>query len=98
MNELKNVIVICGDRHWEYHSVYKSFVHEFSCGPICDEHSVRGKKNQIPPDASEFKYVEQPYINLCGGFLTVSYNLDQTVDFTFFSETGDKLYFYQFEG
>lgn len=97
-NDLKNVILICGDRHWQYHSVYKNFVHEFSCGPTCDEHSVRGKKNQIPPNASEFKYVEQPYINLCGGFLTVSYNLDHTIDFTFFNETGDKLYFYQFEG
>ncbi len=36
-----NFFVICGDRHWQYHSVHpESGVHEFSAGPASDEHAV----------------------------------------------------------
>lgn len=32
----KNVFVVAGDRHWQYHSVDpKSGLHEFGCGPFC---------------------------------------------------------------
>ena len=37
----RNTILMCGDRHWQYHSIDKRngrAVHEFSCGPTCDEH------------------------------------------------------------
>ncbi len=38
---LKNVYVITGDRHWQYHSVDpKTGLHEFSCGPASDEHAA----------------------------------------------------------
>lgn len=34
------VFVICGDRHWQYHSVDPGTgLHEFSCGPASDEHA-----------------------------------------------------------
>lgn len=36
----KNVYIVCGDRHWQYHSVDpKSGIHEFSTGPASDEHA-----------------------------------------------------------
>ena len=36
----KNVYVICGDRHWQYHSVDpKTGLHEFSTGPASDAHA-----------------------------------------------------------
>ena len=36
----KNAYIICGDRHWQYHSIDpKTKVHEFSCGPTSDEHA-----------------------------------------------------------
>lgn len=36
----KNVYVICGDRHWQYHSTDpKSGLHEFSSGPASDQHA-----------------------------------------------------------
>ena len=36
----KNLIVVCGDRHWQYHSVDPaSGLHEFSTGPASDEHA-----------------------------------------------------------
>ena len=32
--------VICGDRHWQYHSVHpQTEVHEFGVGPASDEHA-----------------------------------------------------------
>jgi alkaline phosphatase D len=35
-----NFFVICGDRHWQYHSVHpESGVQEFSAGPASDEHA-----------------------------------------------------------
>ncbi len=35
-----NFFVICGDRHWQYHSVHpKTGLQEFSIGPASDEHA-----------------------------------------------------------
>ena len=35
-----NFFVVCGDRHWQYHSVHpETGVHEFSSGPATDEHA-----------------------------------------------------------
>lgn len=36
----ERVFVVCGDRHWQYHSVDpETGVHEFSSGPASDEHA-----------------------------------------------------------
>lgn len=35
-----NFFVICGDRHWQYHSVHpETGVHEFCCGAASDQHA-----------------------------------------------------------
>ena len=35
-----NFLVICGDRHWQYHSVHpRTGLNEFSVGPASDEHA-----------------------------------------------------------
>ncbi len=35
-----NFFIVCGDRHWQYHSVHPGTgVHEFSSGPATDEHA-----------------------------------------------------------
>lgn len=35
-----NFFVICGDRHWQYHSIHpETGLHEFSAGPASDEHA-----------------------------------------------------------
>jgi alkaline phosphatase D len=35
-----DVIAVCGDRHWQYHSVEpESGLHEFGCGAASDEHA-----------------------------------------------------------
>jgi len=36
----QRLITVCGDRHWQYHSVHPDTgVHEFSCGPASDIHA-----------------------------------------------------------
>lgn len=59
-----NFFVICGDRHWQYHSVHPATgVHEFSVGPASNEHASGSPG--FNPAIHKFHRVE-------GGFLSVS--------------------------
>jgi alkaline phosphatase D len=61
------VILMNGDRHWQYHSVDpESGVHEYGCGPASDEHA-------ISPSGGEDKSYHR-YLRIKGGFVTVSVN------------------------
>ncbi len=59
----KNMIVVCGDRHWQYVSVDdETGLREYSCGPVTDEHAKKpGTVDREP---------EHRYLSLCGGFLS----------------------------
>ena len=94
---MKNVVINCGDRHWQYHSVYKNVVHEFSSGPTCDEHSIKGKFDQYPPDAADFPSIQQLYKYFGGGFLTSEFNPDGHISFVFYNEKGKEIYKYIFK-
>jgi alkaline phosphatase D len=59
-----NFFVLCGDRHWQYHSVHpQTGLHEFSVGPASDEHA--GGTPGEDPQYHRFHRVK-------GGFLSVS--------------------------
>ncbi|MEN9359539.1 MAG: Phospholipase precursor [Verrucomicrobiota bacterium] len=59
-----NFFVICGDRHWQYHSIHpETKVREFSCGPASDEHA--GGSPGENKDYHKFHRVK-------GGFLAVT--------------------------
>jgi alkaline phosphatase D len=59
-----NFFVICGDRHWQYHSVHPyTGLHEFSVGAASDEHAG-GTPGEDP------KY--HKYHRVQGGFLSVT--------------------------
>ena len=61
----KNMVVICGDRHWQYVSVDATHgVKEYSCGPASDEHAGGWKNDMLRP--------EHQYLNVIGGFLAVT--------------------------
>ncbi len=61
----KNMVVVCGDRHWQYVSVdSKSGVREYSCGPASDEHAGGWPVDQMLP--------EHRYLKIVGGFLVIS--------------------------
>jgi alkaline phosphatase D len=56
-------VVVCGDRHWQYHSVDpKSGTHEFSCGPASDRHAGGYSDKARQP--------QHRYLKVRGGFLT----------------------------
>jgi alkaline phosphatase D len=62
----KNLIVACGDRHWQYFSVDPSSgTREFGCGPMSDVHA--GGYSPQPGDDAV-----QKFFRLKGGFLTVA--------------------------
>ena len=62
-NVPETLFVICGDRHWQYHSVHpETGLNEFSCGPASDAHA--GGTPGFDPTYHRFHRVK-------GGFLTV---------------------------
>ncbi|MEX0819717.1 MAG: sulfatase-like hydrolase/transferase, partial [Pirellulaceae bacterium] len=40
----KNFFLICGDRHWQYHSIDPAGIEEFSCGALVDANSRLGRQ------------------------------------------------------
>ncbi|MCA9193499.1 MAG: alkaline phosphatase D family protein [Planctomycetales bacterium] len=86
--QMSNVILMCGDRHWQYHSIDERndrHIHEFSCGPTSDEHV-----QEVPP---LYEGVERPYSASRGGFLGVRYRPDdRSLSFQFHSMAGEPLY------
>ena len=66
----KNMVVVCGDRHWQYVSVHPgSGVREYSCGPVSDKHAGGWTNDQ--------RYREHRYLNVTGGFLAVTVDRSQ---------------------
>ena len=57
-----NLVVVCGDRHWQYVSVDpKTGLREYCCGPATDAHAGGWPKDRKEP--------EHVYVNVVGGFL-----------------------------
>ncbi len=65
--------MLCGDRHWQYHSVHPSGVEEFSCGALVDANSRPGRKAGDPKSTDPEGTILQPYLQdpPSGGFLLV---------------------------
>ena len=84
---LTNVVLMCGDRHWQYHSIDHRngrSTHEFSCGPTSDDHT-----QNVPP---LYDGVGRPYSASRGGFLSARYQpSDRSLTVAFHSMTGDLL-------
>jgi alkaline phosphatase D len=58
----KNMLVICGDRHWQYFSIDpKTGLKEFGSGATTDAHAAGWPKDRKDP--------EQVYVKVVGGFL-----------------------------
>lgn len=73
-NRIDNLRLICGDRHWQYHSIHPSGIEEFACGALNDENSrmgvAPGARNGSDPEA----LIKQPYTSVTpqGGFLQIT--------------------------
>ena len=60
----KNMVIVCGDRHWQYMSVDpETGAREYSCGPTTDKHSG-GFKEKVE--------AYHRYFKVCGGFLSAT--------------------------
>jgi len=61
----KDMVVMCGDRHWQYVSVDPATgVREYSCGPASNEHAGGWSNDKVLPP--------HRYLNVIGGFLAVT--------------------------
>ena len=95
----KGLYLVCGDRHWQYHSIHPSGFEEFSCGALVDANSRMGvspgTKKSTDPDG----LVKQPYTSRTpsGGFLNVVVDpaadaVSAKIRFLFFDELGTLLH------
>lgn len=81
--------VVCGDRHWQYHSIHpETGIHEFSCGPASDAHAGGWNQKDYREDYHRFLRVK-------GGYLTVKVEREgeapgkPVIRFRHHSETGE---------
>lgn len=66
--------IICGDRHWKYHSVHPSGYEELTCGALNRENSRMGRAPGDPQSTDPRALVRQIYTDATpsGGFLRVA--------------------------
>jgi alkaline phosphatase/alkaline phosphatase D len=68
----RGLVVITGDRHWQYHSVHPSGVHELSVGALHDQNLQRGMRPGSFWSTDPDGLIEQPFLeDDTGGFLWV---------------------------
>lgn len=95
----KNFYLICGDRHWQYHSVHPDGFEEFSSGAFVDQNSRAGRVPGDPKSTDPDAMLTVPYIqteeNSSGGFLMVEVQAEDEkplIDFSFYDTRGNELY------
>jgi alkaline phosphatase/alkaline phosphatase D len=90
--DISNLYTICGDRHWQYHSIHPLGVEEFACGALNDENSRMG----VPPGSQQgtdpLSLIQQPFTSPqpCGGFLVV--DVGDKLTLSFHTADGQQLY------
>jgi len=86
--------VICGDRHWQYHSVDPTGIEEFSSGALVDSNSRLGRDPGSPKSTDPDATIQQLHAQkeASGGFLKVTVQGEGNLRFEFFDENGKSLY------
>jgi len=95
----EGIYFVCGDRHWQYHSIHPSGFEEFSVGALVDGSSRLGPQPGDEGSTDPQGRIDQPYQQekAGGGFLEISVHLanedgSPTVAFTFYDKGGRELY------
>lgn len=90
---------MCGDRHWQYHSIHPAGVEEFACGALVDANSRPGRKPGDPKSTDPDAQIKQPYLQdpPSGGFLLVRCSpaegdMPARLALEFYDEHGELLY------
>jgi alkaline phosphatase/alkaline phosphatase D len=93
---LNNVLIFCGDRHWQYHSIHPQGFEEFSCGALNDENAIAGVAPGSPGSTDPEGLILQPfrYPKPTGGFLHVTLRGDtrQKLRIAFCDDSGATAY------
>lgn len=96
-----NTFLMCGDRHWQYHSVDPSGANEFSCGALNDENSRMGRKPGDPKSTDPDGLVTQHFTSRqrTGGFIMIGVKPGEgdakaTIGFEYYDDLGEQLYGY----
>ncbi len=96
--KIQNVLILCGDRHWQYHSIHPSGVEELCCGALNDENSIRGIAPGDPASTDPQATIRQPYLypEATGGFLHVDLSPNpkgaSSLNFSFYDDCGKLLH------
>jgi phosphodiesterase/alkaline phosphatase D-like protein len=81
-NQIENLTLVCGDRHWQYHSIHPTGIEEFACGALNDENSRMGvppgSKKGSDPEALIKQEYTSPTPN--GGFLQITAGKELTIE------------------
>ncbi len=91
--------IICGDRHWKYHSKHASGYEELTCGALNRENSRLGRAPGDPESTDPQSLVQQYYSDqpASGGFLRVAVEPGAAarrakIEFTHYDDRGEVLY------
>lgn len=70
-HSITGVMIFCGDRHWQFHSVHPSGIEEFGCGALNDENSRLGVAPGDPDGSDPEGKIRQLFMSPeeSGGFL-----------------------------
>ena len=92
--DIKNVLILCGDRHWQYHSIHPTGVEEFSVGALNDENSIAGIRPGDKASTDPDGLIRQPYIypQPTGGFLHMKSGEGGKLTFEFRDDHGKVLH------
>jgi alkaline phosphatase D len=95
----KHFYLVCGDRHWQYHSIHPTGFEEFSCGALVENNSRLGRAPGDPESTDPQALVKQIYTQkeASAGFLKISVipgtqDEPHTLSFNFYDEYGNLLY------
>ncbi len=91
--------ILCGDRHWKYHSTHPHGFTEFSCGALNKENARLGRVPGDPKSNDPEAKIRQPYTDspASGGFLRVDLNpaSPATLTISLHDDTGKALHQHQ---
>ncbi len=94
--------ILCGDRHWKYHSTHPQGFTEFSCGALNKENARLGRAPGDPKSNDPEAKIHQPYTDspASGGFLRVDLKpstpeIPATLTITLHDDTGKTLHQHQ---
>jgi len=90
------LFILCGDRHWQYHSIHPSGYHEFCSGALNDENSRLGIAPGEQKSSDALGLIRQPYTSPypSGGFIYIETDKNHT-KLTFYGDSAQIFHTHQ---